>query len=79
MRIIRSLLISLGISLLVGFAIGTVIRLRMERPKIYIGAQPGRATLPALAPLPLDVFDAGAPVGHARHHEEQIRETIQIA
>ncbi len=73
MRVVRSLLIGLGISLLVGFAIGTWIRLRMERPKIYIGA------LPALAPLPLDVLDAGASVRHAGHHEEQIREPVQIA
>jgi len=73
MKWLRSLLLALGISLLVGFVIGTVIRLRMERPRTYIGE------LPPLAPLPLDVRDAGAPIGHPRHHEQQVGETIQVA
>ena len=59
--------------LLVGLAIGTWIRLRMERPRTYIGA------LPAVAPLPGDVVDARAAVLDTRHHEQQIREAVQVA
>ena len=75
MKWLRRLLLALGVSLLVGFAIGTVIRLRMERPRHYIGQ---RVLLP-LAPLPLDIFDSGTPVLDARHHEEQVGEAIQVA
>jgi hypothetical protein len=66
MRWLRTFLLALLFSLLVGFAIGTLLRLRLERPTRYIGV-----TLP-LAALPFDVCDAGAPVLDPRHHEEQI-------
>jgi hypothetical protein len=46
-KILRVILLALLFSLLVGFAIGTVIRLRLEKPVYYIGEatphQPGRA------------------------------------
>jgi hypothetical protein len=37
MRWIRSFLLALLVSLLVGFAIGTWLRLRMEQRPVYIG------------------------------------------
>jgi hypothetical protein len=43
------LLLALLLSLLVGLAIGTWLRLRLERPVYYIGA----AETPLLTPLPL--------------------------
>ena len=66
MKWIRTVLIALALSLLFGLAVGTALRLRMERPTRYIGA-----ILP-LAPLPLDVRNPRAPILHPRHHEEQI-------
>jgi hypothetical protein len=59
----RVLLILLG-SLLVGFAIGTVLRLRLERPTTYIGS--------AVPPLPLHVALPSPPILHAGHHEQQV-------
>lgn len=66
MRWLRTFLFAMLLSLLLGLAIGTWLRLRLERPVRYIGAE-----LP-LPPLPLDVGDAGAPVLDPRHHEEQV-------
>lgn len=66
MKWLRGFLLALAVSLLVGFAIGTVIRLRLERPTHYIGQQ---LPLPA---LPLDVLDVRSPVLDARHHEQQV-------
>ncbi len=47
MKWIRSFLLALLVSLLVGFAIGTWLRLRMERRPVYIGhelrSEPARA------------------------------------
>lgn len=47
MKILRVILLALLFSLLVGFAIGTAIRLRLEKPVYYIGEttphQPERA------------------------------------
>ena len=37
MKLLRRILIALGLSLLAGFALGTVLRLRLERPVTYIG------------------------------------------
>jgi hypothetical protein len=65
-KLVRTLLIALALSLALGLAIGTALRLRMERATQYIGR-----ALP-LAPLPLDVGDAGAGVLHPRHHEEPV-------
>jgi hypothetical protein len=69
MKVVRTVLLALLFSLLVGFAIGTVLRQRMEAPTIYLGSSwlGGSAE-----PRPLDVGHAGAVVLHARHDEEQI-------
>ena len=74
MRWLRHLLLALGFSLLAGLAIGTLIRLRLERatPRWYIGSLP-------LTAAPGHVANAGAPVLDARDHEEQIGEAVQPA
>ena len=64
MKTLRRLLWLLLLSLLVGLAIGTAIRLWLERPVYYLGS--------ALPAVPLDLGHAGAPVLDARHHEEQV-------
>ena len=64
LKALRGILWALLISLLVGFAVGTTLRLRLERPIRYIGS--------AIAPRPFDVGDPRAAVLDARHHEEQI-------
>ena len=40
MKLVRALLIYLLVSLLVGLAIGTWLRLRLERAPVHIGAAP---------------------------------------
>ncbi len=64
MKLLRTVLLALLFSLLVGFAIGLVIRVRLERPVRYIASAP--------APGPLDIAYARAPVLYAGDHEEQI-------
>ena len=66
MRWLRTFLLALLLSLLVGLAIGTLLRLRLERPTRYIG------TILPLASLPLDVCDAGTPGLDPSQHEEQV-------
>lgn len=64
MRILRNVLLALLVSGLIGFAIGTVLRLRLERPVHYIGSA-----------VPTDPFDIGklrSRVLDAGHHEQQI-------
>ena len=64
MKLIRSVLLALLFSLIVGFVIGLVLRARLDRRVEYIGL---------IAPAgPLHVGDPGAPVLDPRHHEEQI-------
>lgn len=65
MKLVKRVLLALLASLLVGLAIGTALRLYLDRPTVYMGS--------AVAPLPFDVADAGAPVLHAGHHEQQVR------
>ena len=81
MRLLRTLLLALLLSLLLGLTIGTLLRLRLERPVRYIGAALPLAppALDAVAPLPFDVPDAGAAVLDPRHHEEQVRQAVQVA
>ena len=69
---LKTVLLALLGSLLVGLAIGTAIRLRMEKPIVYIGD----ARRSVVAP-PFDVGHAGAPVLDARHHEQEIRQAVQ--
>lgn len=66
-------LVALLLSLLFGLVVGTVLRLRLERPVEYIGGR-----LPFAAP-PRHVGDARAPVLDARHHEQQIGQAVQVA
>jgi hypothetical protein len=68
MKWIKSVLLALLVSLLLGLAIGTLLRLRLEQGVYYIGS--------AAAPEPLDVGDTGASILDARHHEEQIGEPV---
>ena len=76
MRWLRRVGIALLASLAAGFAVGTCLRLRAERPRIYIGSAVRALPSPA---LPLDVRDAGAAVLDARGDEEQVREAVQVA
>ncbi len=64
MKILRTVLIAMLLSLLFGFAIGTVIRMRMERPARYIGS--------AFCDRPFDVGYARTSVFDAGQHEQQI-------
>ena len=64
MKLLKSVLIALLISLCLGLAIGTLLRLRLERSVYYLGS--------AIAPPPLDVGDTCPPVLDPRHHEEQV-------
>lgn len=76
-KILRTVLFALLFSLLLGFALGTVIRMRFERPTIYIGARdadrgsatPRGASLPA---DPLQIGDACPAILDAGHDEEQV-------
>jgi hypothetical protein len=75
-KILRSILLALLLSFLVGLAIGTLLRRRAERPVRYIGAisvEAGpAASCSAAAPGPLDVADVRPLVLGAGEHEEQI-------
>ena len=64
MRALRAFLLAMLFSLLFGAAIGTWLRLRMERPRSYLGLAP--------AALPLHVVHAGASVLEPRQGEEQV-------
>ena len=63
--LLRRIALALLIWLLLVFAIATAVRLRLERPTVYIGAL-------TPDPLPLDVGDARAPIRDARHHEQEV-------
>lgn len=64
MQWIKRVLLALFFSLLFGLAIGTAIRLRLDRPTVYMGSATPR--------FPFDVGDTGACVFDSGHHEEQI-------
>jgi hypothetical protein len=82
LKLARAVLVYLLISLLVGLAIGTWIRLKLEAPVRYIGQTSGqtsdqgarRATpdRSAAARRPLDVGHASAQVLDPRQYEEQV-------
>ena len=61
---VKRALLALLFSLIFGIAIGTLIRLRLERATVYMGS--------AASGFPLDVGDAGAPVLDSREDEEQV-------
>ena len=74
MSVARRILLGLLLWLLMSFALGTWIRLRLEKPTVYLGAA-SAAYAPAVAsggPAPLDVGDPGPPVLDPRQDEEQI-------
>ncbi len=68
MKWLRSVAFALFLALVVGFAIGTALRLRVERSVYYVGS--------ATATQPFDIGDARASVLDPRHHEEQIGKAI---
>lgn len=81
-RTLQRVALALAVSFAVGLAAGTWLRCRMERAPAYIGARPAErpgAGLLAPATFPFDVADAGSPVLDAREHEEQVRETVEVA
>ena len=64
MKLLRSVMLALLFSLLVGFLIGLVLRSKLERRVEYLGS---------VAPAgPLDIGHAGPMVLDPRHHEEQV-------
>jgi hypothetical protein len=63
-RWLKRIFLALLFSFLVGIAIGTVLRLRLERPVVYMGSATSR--------FPLDIGHARATVFDSRHHEQQI-------
>ena len=69
MKVLRLLLWSLIASALLGLAIGTLIRQKLEAPTRYIGLLTEES---ALAPVPFHVADLGPPVLDTCHHEEQV-------
>ena len=71
-RALRGALLVLLLWFLLWLVIGTLIRLRMERPTRFIGRWEELRALPALASLPLHLGQARAPVLHPRHHEQEI-------
>jgi hypothetical protein len=76
-KILRTVLFALLFSLLLGFALGTVLRMRFERPTIYIGAHDadsGWTTRrgPSVPADPLQIGDASPVILDAGHDEEQV-------
>ena len=69
MKILRLLLWGLIASALLGLAIGTLIRTKLEAPTRYIGLLTGES---ALATVPFHVADFSPPILDTRHHEEQV-------
>ena len=68
MKLLKGVLLALLASLVLGLAIGTALRLRLERGVTYIGS--------ANAPHPLDVSDTRPSILDPRHHEEQIGKAV---
>jgi len=68
MKLLKSVLLALLFSLFVGLALGTLLRLRLERSVYYLGS--------AISSDPLDVSDTRPSIFDARHHEEQVRQAI---
>ena len=71
-RTVRGVLLVLLLWFLLWLVIGTVIRLRMERPVRYIGRSGGQRPSSALASLPLHLGHARAVVFDASHHEQKV-------
>jgi hypothetical protein len=67
-KLLKGVLLALFTSLVLGIAIGTALRLRVEQSVYYIGS--------AMAPHPLDVGDTRPSILDTRHHEEQIGQAV---
>jgi hypothetical protein len=59
LKLLKGVLLALLFSLLVGLAIGTALRMRLERPTPYIGS--------AFAPDPFDVGESRPAAVLSRH------------
>ena len=68
MKLLKGVLLALLTSLVLGIAIGTALRLRVEQSDYYLGS--------AMAPHPLDVDDTRPSILDTRHHEEQIGQAV---
>jgi hypothetical protein len=67
-KLLKGVLLALLFSLVLGLAIGTALRLRLERSVYYLGS--------AAAPHPLDVGDTRPSILDTSHHEEQIGQAV---
>jgi hypothetical protein len=67
-KFLKGALLALLVSLVLGLAIGTVLRLRLERSVYYLGS--------AIAPHPLDVSDTRPSILDPRHYEKQIGQAV---
>jgi hypothetical protein len=67
-KLLKGVLLALLVSLVLGLAIGTALRLRLERSVYYLGS--------ANAPHPLDVGDTRPSILDTRHYEEQIGQAV---
>ena len=68
MKLLKGVLLALLVSLVLGLAIGTALRLRLEQSVYYLGS--------ATAPRPLDVSDTRPSILDTRHYEEQIGQAV---
>ena len=68
MKLLKGVLVALLVSLVLGFVIGTALRLRIEQSVYYLGS--------ATAPHPFDVSDTRPSILDTRHHEEQIGQAV---
>ena len=68
MKLLKGVLLALLASLVLGLAIGTALRLRLERSVYYLGS--------AIAPHPLDISDTRPSILDTRHYEEQIGQAV---
>jgi hypothetical protein len=71
-RALRGALLFLLLWFLLWLVIGSVIRLRMERPVRFIGDAGARDSGSAVACLPLHLGEARAAVLDPCHHEQEV-------
>ena len=75
MKVIRTVLLALLASLVLGLVIGTLIRIRLERPVVYFVGQIESITAKpsaAAARAPGNVGYFHPTILDPRHHEEQV-------
>lgn len=77
LKFLVRIVLALLVSLVIGLVIGTILRSRMEAPVEYLGQRVPAGS--ALAAGPLDVGNAGTAVLDPGHHEQQVREAVQVA